>query len=84
MTEALLNYPQSFFGGHNNQNVTQDIEIEGRPFLIPSNCEYHSVDISQMVETIGKRKFKVCSVFSLIVDFIYLGGLSRVLLNLSQ
>ena len=28
MTEALLNYPQSFFGGHNNQNVTQDIELK--------------------------------------------------------
>ena len=59
MNEALLNYPQSHFSGSNNQVINQKVEIQGRAYIVPSNCEYNSVDISQMAEMIGKRKFKV-------------------------
>ena len=59
MNEAILNYPKCDTSGHNFKDSVEQIEIEGRSYLLPPHSEYHSVDISQITKKIGRRRFKV-------------------------
>ena len=45
--------------GFNENEKSVKVNIEGRYYWIPTNCEYHLNDISNLKETFKNRKFKL-------------------------